>query len=102
VSAIVLLTLLVTGLLSLSAISLRGAAQGQAMAVARANARLALLLAIGQHQRHAAHASYAGIDDASWRDALCMGSLPARTIKADLSICYSEQLGESGGLRHPL
>jgi len=47
----VLLTLLVTGLLSLSSISLRASAQGQAMAVARANARLALLLAIGELQR---------------------------------------------------
>ena len=49
----VLLTLLVVGLLSLSSISLREVAQGEAMATARANARLSLLLALGELQRQA-------------------------------------------------
>ena len=49
----VLLTLLVVGLLSLSTIALRAAAQGEAMATARANARLSLLLALGELQRQA-------------------------------------------------
>jgi hypothetical protein len=50
-SLMVLLTLLAVGLLSLSAVQLRASSQGQAMAVARANARLALLIAMGDLQR---------------------------------------------------
>lgn len=50
-SLMVLLTILAVGLLSLSAVELRAAAQGQAMAVARANARLSLMIALGDLQR---------------------------------------------------
>jgi len=49
----VLLTLIVVGLLSLSSVSLRTAADGSAMATARSNARLALMLALGELQRSA-------------------------------------------------
>ena len=49
----VLLTLLVVGLLTLSGISLRQAGQGEAMATARANARVSLLLALGELQKQA-------------------------------------------------
>jgi hypothetical protein len=49
----VLLTLLAVGMLTLSSVSLRTAAQGEAMATARANARLALILALGELQRSA-------------------------------------------------
>ncbi len=47
----VLLTLLVVGLLSLSSIALRTSGQGEAQAQARSNARLALMLAIGNLQK---------------------------------------------------
>ena len=50
-SLMVLLTVLIVGLLSLSAISLRAASQHTAIAVARANARMALVLALGDLQK---------------------------------------------------
>jgi len=50
-SLMILLTVIAVGLLSLSAISLRVSGQEKAMATARANARLALIFAVGELQQ---------------------------------------------------
>ncbi len=47
----VLVTVILVGLLSLSAVSLRTSGAGEAMATARANARMALMLALGDLQK---------------------------------------------------
>lgn len=52
-SLMILLTVIAVGLLTLANISLRTSSQGEAMATARANARMSLILAIGELQRQA-------------------------------------------------
>lgn len=49
----ILITLVVVGLLSLSTVALRSASRGNAMQLARSNARMALIVAIGELQKHA-------------------------------------------------
>jgi hypothetical protein len=50
-SLMILLTIVAVGLLSLASVSLRTEGQNQALAVARSNARMALMLAIGDLQK---------------------------------------------------
>ena len=51
-SLMILLTLVAVGLLSLSAVSMRSSSQSKAESDARANARMALMFALGELQKH--------------------------------------------------
>jgi hypothetical protein len=52
-SLMILLTIIAVGLLTLSSVSLRSASQGNAADTARANARFALMMALGELQKNA-------------------------------------------------
>lgn len=79
-SLMILLTIIAVGLLTLSSISLRSASNSSAMATARQNARLAMMLALGelqkyggQDQRATAIADIAGAADGT---SLAAGGAP--------------------------
>jgi hypothetical protein len=74
-SLMILLTVIAVGLLSLATISLRSSSQGEAMATARANARLGLMLAIGELQKTA------GDDRRVMADGSILQSDPASNVK---------------------
>lgn len=83
-SLMVLLTIISVGLLSLSSISLRSSERGDAMATARANAKMAMVLAIGELQKEAGPdqratgtADLAGAADGS---ALSAGASPGNNV----------------------
>lgn len=82
-SLMVLLTVLAVGLLTLSTVSLRASSQSEAMQVARANARMALSLAMGQLQKTAGSdqriTAPAQINDTNapaWLSGVWSGTLP--------------------------
>ena len=82
-SLMVLLTVIAVGLLTLSSISLRSSSQGDAMQLARSNARMALALAIGELQKSAgadqritAPATIAQDSAPSWLTGVWNGQLP--------------------------
>ena len=74
ISVMVLLVMIALAMLSLSTIELRASQNGRAMAEAQANARVALMLAIGKLQQHAGSdmriTATADILDASYPPAL--------------------------------
>ena len=50
-SLMILLTVVAVGLLSLASVTLRSTSQAQSMATARANSRMAMMLALGDLQK---------------------------------------------------
>jgi hypothetical protein len=72
-SLMILLTIIAVGLLSLASISLRSSSQSESTSIARSNARLALMLAIGELQKHA------GPDQRVTARAEILDSVPSTT-----------------------
>lgn len=82
-SLMILLTVIAVGLLSLSSISLRSSSQGQAMQTAQANARLALMLALGDLQKSLGpDARMTARAETLAKDTRLGATVPANTPKA--------------------
>lgn len=83
-SLMMLLTILAVGLLSISSISMRGATQAAAMSEARQNARMALMLAVGELQKQAGpdqrSTAVADLAGTSSGDSLAAGGSPANNL----------------------
>lgn len=83
-SLMILLTILAVGLLSIASISMRGATQAAAMSEARQNARMALMLAIGELQKQAGpdqrSTAVADLAGTSSGDSLAAGGAPANNL----------------------
>lgn len=86
-SLMILLTILAVGLLSLSSVSLRSSIHGDAMAKARSNARIGLMLAIGDLQKHAGRdqrvTATADIAGDATGQALAAGAAPGNDNSLD-------------------
>ncbi|MFM2171174.1 MAG: hypothetical protein RI957_1403 [Verrucomicrobiota bacterium] len=84
ISLLVLLTLVGIGLLSLSAVTLRGSAQANAQRMARDNARMAMIIALGQLQKHAGSdtrvTASADIAASSGGNTLIAGASPVNNL----------------------
>lgn len=82
-SLMILLTVIAVGLLSLSSISLRASGQSEAMQVARANARMALMLALGDLQKSLGpDARISARAETLAKDSRVAATVPANTPKA--------------------
>jgi hypothetical protein len=84
ISLLVLLTMVGIGLLSLSAVTIRGSAQANAQRMARDNARMAMIIALGQLQKHAGSdtriTATADMAGSSGGNTLTSGAAPANNL----------------------